>query len=90
MNLPKRLLRIHTVTRCSAVLLDRDERGLAERMTLGDCDRIRISSQSPKRHWRTADDPRSLRSIDGYTMSLRSRRSVQERVILPLTSQFPR
>ena len=89
MNLPKRFLQIHTLTPYSAVLLNRDESGLAKRMTFGDCDRIRISSQSLKRHWRTAEDPHSLRSLEGYTASVRSRQSVREKVILPLTGQFP-
>ena len=93
MNLPKRFLRIHTLTPCSTVHLDRDESGLAERMTLADRDRIRSSPQSLNRNLRTAFSPmiasaHSLRSIDSYTMPVRSRRSVQEKVILPLTGQL--
>ena len=89
MSLPKRFLQVHTLTPCSAVLPDRDEGELPKRMTFGDCDRIRNSSQSPKRNLRIADDPRFLRLIDGYLMPVRSRRSVQDNVILPLTGQFP-
>ena len=69
----------------SAVLLNRDDSGLAKRMTYGDAIRTRISSQCLKRHWRVADGPHALRTIDGATAAVRSRGTVTRRVIGPLT-----
>lgn len=45
-------LQIHYVTSYHATLLNRDDAGLAKRVTFGGAPRLRISSQSQKRHWR--------------------------------------
>ena len=77
-------LQIHSLHGYSAVLLNRDDSGLAKRMTYGDAIRTRISSQCLKRHWRVADGPHALRTIDGATAAVRSRETVTRRVIGPL------
>ena len=79
-------LQIHSLHGYSAVLLNRDDSGLAKRMTYGDAIRTRISSQCLKRHWRVAEGPYSLRTIDGATAAVRSRATVTRRVIGPLTN----
>jgi CRISPR system Cascade subunit CasC len=45
-------LQIHYLTSYHASLLNRDDAGLAKRITFGGVPRLRISSQSQKRHWR--------------------------------------
>lgn len=45
-------LQIHYLVSYPATLLNRDDTGLAKRMPFGGTPRIRISSQSQKRHWR--------------------------------------
>lgn len=77
-------LQIHTLHGYSAALLNRDDSGLAKRMTYGGAIRTRISSQCLKRHWRIASGPRSLQSVDGATAGVRSRETVTRRVIGPL------
>jgi CRISPR system Cascade subunit CasC len=46
-------LQIHFLTSYHATLLNRDDAGLAKRISFGSAPRLRISSQSQKRHWRT-------------------------------------
>ena len=77
-------LQIHTLHGYSAVLLNRDDSGLAKRMKYGDAMRTRISSQCLKRHWRMAAGPHALLAIDGATAAVRSRETVTRRVIAPL------
>ena len=79
-----RFLQIHSLHGYSAVLLNRDDSGLAKRITYGDAVRTRISSQCLKRHWRVADSEHALKRIDGATASVRSRETVTRRVIEPL------
>lgn len=84
-----RFLQIHFLTSYPATLLNRDDSGLAKRMTFGDASRTRISSQCQKRHWRKpgeteADikrEPWSLQAI-GKPMAVRSR-EIPERKIRP-------
>lgn len=45
-------LQMHFLTSYHATLLNRDDAGLAKRITFGGTPRLRISSQSQKRHWR--------------------------------------
>lgn len=45
-------LQIHALTSFHASLLNRDDAGLAKRITFGGVERLRVSSQSQKRHWR--------------------------------------
>jgi len=73
-------LQIHFLTGFSGVLLNRDENGFAKRLPVGGTSRIRVSSQSLKRHWRTADDQWALKMI-GAPMSTRSRQIIEEHVL---------
>ena len=79
-----RFLQIHSLHGYSAALLNRDDSGLAKRITYGGKIRTRISSQCLKRHWRVADSDYALQKIDGVTASVRSRETVTKRVIGPL------
>ena len=79
-----RFLQIHSLHGYSAALLNRDDSGLAKRMTYGGTTRTRVSSQCLKRHWRVADDVHALQRIDGATAAVRSRETVTRRVIQPL------
>ena len=79
-----RFLQIHSLHGYPAALLNRDDSGLAKRMTYGGTTRTRISSQCLKRHWRVSDDIYALSSIDGATAAIRSREIVTRRVIEPL------
>ena len=79
-----RFLQIHSLHGYSAVLLNRDDSGLAKRITYGGAIRTRISSQCLKRHWRVADSDYALQRIEGAAASVRSRETVTRRVIGPL------
>ena len=76
-----RFIQIHTLASYPAVLLNRDDAGLAKRLPYGGSSRIRVSSQCLKRHWRTVKDDWALAEI-GAPMALRSR-EVVERKIMP-------
>ncbi|MFJ5486509.1 type I-E CRISPR-associated protein Cas7/Cse4/CasC, partial [Hansschlegelia beijingensis] len=76
-----RFIQIHTLSSYPAVLLNRDDAGLAKRLPYGGAVRTRVSSQCLKRHWRLAQDDWSLKSV-GAPMGVRSREIV-ERMILP-------
>lgn len=45
-------LQIHTLTSYAAALLNRDDAGLAKRIPFGNAERMRVSSQCLKKHWR--------------------------------------
>ena len=79
-----RFLQIHSLHGYPAALLNRDDSGLAKRMTYGDSVRTRVSSQCLKRHWRIAAGPHSFDGIDGAIAAIRSRETVTRRVIEPL------
>lgn len=82
-----RFLQVHTLTSYPAVLLNRDDAGLAKRLPYGGTVRTRISSQSLKRHWRLAKDDFSLRAIPGLSdadFAARSRRHFSDQVARPL------
>ncbi len=79
-----RFLQIHTLHSYPAALLNRDDSGLAKRLSFGGSVRTRVSSQCLKRHWRTADDEFALSAIDGAADAIRSRNVVDRRVIQPL------
>ena len=93
-----RFIQIHTLHSYAAALLNRDDSGLAKRLTFGGVSRTRISSQCLKRHWRMArverdgkiikDDPYALQNLSGYVESVRSRELVTEKVIGPLKGRF--
>ena len=67
-----RFLQIHTLSSYPAVLLNRDDAGLAKRLPYGGAVRTRISSQCLKRHWRKCEDEWSLGNT-GADLSVRTR-----------------
>lgn len=77
-------LQIHTLTSYPASLLNRDDVGFAKRIPFGGATRLRVSSQCLKRHWRQAEGPHALSSIDlgegPVAMSVRSRVTFQKLV----------
>lgn len=83
-----RFLQLHTLTSYPASLLNRDDVGFAKRLPFGDAERVRISSQCLKRHWRRADGEHALRRIqvngEGVPMAIRSRRIFGRHVFEPL------
>jgi len=83
-----RFLQLHTLTSYPASLLNRDDVGFAKRLPFGGSERVRISSQCLKRHWRSSDGEHALRGIDLDTsavpMAVRSRRSFEAHVYHPL------
>ena len=84
-----RFLQIHTLHAYTAALINRDDSGLAKRMTYGGANRTRISSQCLKRHWRKAEkDPHALNALAGFVDSFRSRELVTIKVIEPLRGVF--
>lgn len=76
-----RFLQIHFLAPYTAALLNRDDAGLAKRLPYGGALRTRISSQCLKRHWRLAQDPHALASIDGADPSFRSRETIDRKVL---------
>lgn len=82
-----RFVQIHTLAAYPAVLLNRDDSGLAKRLPFGGASRLRVSSQCLKRHWRTAEDEWALEKI-GQPMAVRSR-EVIERDIMPRLGALP-
>ena len=68
-----RFLQLHTLTGYAATLLNRDDVGRAKRLPFGGTDRVRVSSQCLKRHWREATGEWSLQDL-GSGKSIRSRR----------------
>jgi CRISPR system Cascade subunit CasC len=81
-----RFLQIHTLQSYPAVLLNRDDSGLAKRLPFGGATRTRVSSQCLKRHWRTADDEFALKSI-GVPMGVRSRLIIERGIMQPLLDE---
>ena len=79
-----RFLQIHSLHGYPAVLLNRDDSGLAKRIRYGGSMRTRISSQCLKRHWRVTDSVHALTGIDGAATATRSREIVTIEVIDPL------
>jgi CRISPR system Cascade subunit CasC len=81
--MPARFLQLHTLTSYPAVLLNRDDAGLAKQIPFGSAVRTRISSQCLKRHWRTHPGPDSLASL-GIDLSVRSRETFRLKIAEPL------
>lgn len=80
-------LQIHYLTSYHATLLNRDDAGLAKQIVFGGVTRLRVSSQSQKRHWRQAltartDLPSGMRSRHFFSREVR-RRLVEERGMNP-------
>src|ERR1700736_4744920 len=78
-----RFVQIHTLASYPAVLLNRDDAGLAKRLPYGGKSRIRVSSQCLKRHWRVAEDEWALSKI-GAPMALRSREVIERKIMKEL------
>ncbi len=83
-----RFVQIHTLTSYPAVLLNRDDAGLAKRLPYGGVSRIRVSSQCLKRHWRVVDDEWALREI-GAPLAVRSREVVEREIVPKLAGAAP-
>ena len=77
-----RFVQIHTLTSYPAVLLNRDDAGMAKRLPYGGTSRTRVSSQCLKRHWRKTDDPHWSLAALKQPMADRSR-LVVENAIMP-------
>jgi len=71
-------LQIHTLTAYPASLLNRDDAGLAKRIPFGNAQRLRVSSQCLKRHWRETLVPQLPELPDGQRT-----RSFFTRTVLP-------
>ncbi len=85
-----RFLQIHTLTPYAAVLLNRDDVGMAKRLPFGGAERTRISSQCLKRHWRRTVDDWSLENLGqetGDALSVRSRQIFIEQIAEPLEQE---
>ena len=83
-----KFIQIHTLHSYPGTLLNRDDAGLAKRLPFGGVERLRISSQCLKRHWRMADDAHALSAIDpGIGVSTRSRRTWQVLIHDPLVAE---
>lgn len=75
-------LQVHALTSYHATLLNRDDAGLAKRIPFGDAERIRISSQCQKRHWREA-----LSGIIATPGAFRSRHFFDRIILARLTEK---
>jgi CRISPR system Cascade subunit CasC len=73
-------LQIHTLTSYAAALLNRDDAGLAKRIPFGNAERMRVSSQCLKKHWRD-DLHRVLDLPDGIRSRMFFEREVLKRVL---------
>ena len=79
MTLP-RFVQIHTLCSYPAVLLNRDDAGMAKRLPYGGASRTRISSQCLKRRWRKTKDEWALAGLQA-PMAERSRMLVELAII---------
>ena len=87
MTTPK-FVQIHTLHSYPGTLLNRDDAGLAKRLPFGTVERLRVSSQCLKRHWRMAEDNWALGSIDpSIGISTRSRRTWKVLIQEPLLAE---
>jgi CRISPR system Cascade subunit CasC len=84
-----RFVQVHSLASYPAVLLNRDDAGLAKRLPYGGASRIRVSSQCLKRHWRKSEDARwALAKLD-RPMAERSRMVVELAVMPELGALSP-
>ena len=81
-----RFLQLHTLTGYAATLLNRDDVGKAKRLPFGGSERVRVSSQCLKRHWREATGEWSLQDL-GSGKSTRSRRVFSDVIAENLRAQ---
>lgn len=83
-----RFIQIHTLHSYPGTLLNRDDAGLAKRLPFGGVERLRVSSQCLKRHWRMAEDEMALGAIDpSIGVSTRSRRTWKVLIQEPLLAE---
>lgn len=88
MSQTPRFIQLSTLSSYPAVLLNRDDSGLAKRIPFGGASRIRVSSQCLKRHWRTVEDRYSLSKVaDDLNLSVRSRALFRKRLQEPLIAE---
>lgn len=88
MRIFPRFIQLSTLTSYPAVLLNRDDSGLAKRMPFGGYVRTRVSSQCLKRHWRTCRDKYGLDKVwEGLDPSVRSRVVYSRRIAEPLVKE---
>ena len=84
-----RFVQIHTLTGYPAVLLNRDDAGMAKRLPYGGASRTRVSSQCLKRHWRKADDATWSLGRLNQPMAERSRLLIENAVMPGLACRQP-
>ncbi len=83
-----KFIQIHTLHSYPGTLLNRDDAGLAKRLPFGGVERLRVSSQCLKRHWRVAEDAHALDRIDpAIGVSTRSRRTWKVLIQEPLLQE---
>ena len=73
---------IHTLTSYHASLLNRDDAGLAKRISFGNADRLRISSQCLKRSW-----TENLRPTLNLPTGMRTRHFFSREILPRLVSE---
>lgn len=83
-----KFIQIHFLTSYPAALLNRDDAGFAKRIPFGGSERLRISSQCLKRHWRVFDGNFGLKSLN-VPGSIRSRKTFEEYIRKPLLADSP-
>ena len=76
-----RFIQIHTFNAYTGSLLNRDDTNMSKRMRFGGASRTRVSSQSLKRHWRTAQDEYAIHNVPGAVDAVRSRRVIDRQVV---------
>jgi CRISPR system Cascade subunit CasC len=76
-------VQFHTITGYAGVLLNRDDTGMAKRLSYGDAVRTRTSSQFAKRKIRLAEGEFAINNSD-LGISVRSRETFKRLVALPL------
>lgn len=77
------MVQVHVLTSYPAVLLNRDDVGLAKRVPFGSAVRVRVSSQCLKKHWR---DSGLFSDID-VSKAVRSRLIFERYVAAPLVAE---
>ncbi len=80
-----RFVEIHALMFYPASLLNRDDSGLAKRITVGGSTRLRISSQCLKRHWSQHDGKDGLAALD-LPSTIRSRVTFETEIVKPLVA----
>lgn len=82
-----RFIQIHWLASYPGTLLNRDDAGLAKRLSFGGAVRLRISSQAIKRRLRMAEDDYSLRAIPNAEIAERSKNIIGNLVLKDLAGE---